>query len=351
MANLTDPLAAHVHGTDPQNLLEYIVRQKIYDTRYWKEECFGLTAADVLEKSSSLVCVGGAFGGNQQPTKFLCLCLKLLQIQPPIDLIEDVFIGQEEFKYARCLGALHLRLCGRPAEIYQHLEPLLRDYRKLKYRNTTEWSLLHVDEFVHQLLTSERVCGIALPRLAQRQTLFDEGYLDDEKYNSPLYAVVSINNNDDDVSATPQARIQALEDYLYQKVLQDSPAAKALWAERQALKKQGTLPTTRPPKPERGPIKEAQREQNPVEEEMNAPEVTMHRAESSPKDDAKEKSSKKKKKKKHKDYGSLFKKKTSTQSAEESSSPAKNDAPVDENSTEYWNEQRAKLGLKPLKEG
>ena len=54
MANVTDPLAGAVHGTDPQNLMEYITRQRIYDCRYWKEECFGLTAADVLEKATKL---------------------------------------------------------------------------------------------------------------------------------------------------------------------------------------------------------------------------------------------------------------------------------------------------------
>ena len=49
MANVTDPLARTVHGKDPQNLIEYITRQKIYDSIYWKEECFGLSATDVHE--------------------------------------------------------------------------------------------------------------------------------------------------------------------------------------------------------------------------------------------------------------------------------------------------------------
>ena len=45
MANRTDPLAAQVHGTNPQNLIERILRERIYANRYWKEHCFGLTAA------------------------------------------------------------------------------------------------------------------------------------------------------------------------------------------------------------------------------------------------------------------------------------------------------------------
>ena len=33
-----------------QNLVEKILRMKIYNTTYWKEHCFGLTAASVVEK-------------------------------------------------------------------------------------------------------------------------------------------------------------------------------------------------------------------------------------------------------------------------------------------------------------
>ena len=43
MANRTDPRARSVHGTNPQNLVEKILRQKIYELTYWKEQCFGLT--------------------------------------------------------------------------------------------------------------------------------------------------------------------------------------------------------------------------------------------------------------------------------------------------------------------
>ena len=52
MANVTEPLIKSVQGSDPQNLMEYITRQKIYDSRFWKEECFGLTAADVTERAA-----------------------------------------------------------------------------------------------------------------------------------------------------------------------------------------------------------------------------------------------------------------------------------------------------------
>jgi hypothetical protein len=81
--------------------MEYITRQHIYECRFGKEECFGLTAAD-----------GGTFGGNQQPTKFLSFTSKLLQLQPEDELIQE-FISQDHFKYVRALGAFHLQLTGR----------------------------------------------------------------------------------------------------------------------------------------------------------------------------------------------------------------------------------------------
>ncbi len=52
----------------------------------------------------------------------------------------------------RALGAYYLRLTGRPAEIYQYLEPLYNDYRKLRRRlGTGEYGLSHMDEFVDEV--------------------------------------------------------------------------------------------------------------------------------------------------------------------------------------------------------
>eukprot|EP00984_Skeletonema_dohrnii_P027501 scaffold17058_cov50-Skeletonema_dohrnii-CCMP3373.AAC.1 len=96
MANVTDPLARTVHGKDPQNLIEYITRQKIYDSIYWKEECFGLSASDVATKAVELKALGGSYGANNKPTRFLCLTLKLLQIQPEEGIVEE-FLMNEDF--------------------------------------------------------------------------------------------------------------------------------------------------------------------------------------------------------------------------------------------------------------
>lgn len=61
---------------------------------------------------------GGVYGGNIKPTPFICLVLKMLQIQPEKDIIIE-FLRQEDFKYIRALAAIYLRLTGER----QLLEP------------------------------------------------------------------------------------------------------------------------------------------------------------------------------------------------------------------------------------
>jgi pre-mRNA-splicing factor 38A len=41
-------------------------------------------------------------------------------------------MSDRTFRYLRALGAFYLRLVGNAKEIYQYLEPLLNDYRKLR---------------------------------------------------------------------------------------------------------------------------------------------------------------------------------------------------------------------------
>ena len=95
--NTTDPLASSVHGTNPQNLLEKITRTKIYASLFWKEFCFGLTAEALVDRAMDLKYYGGCYGGNNKPSKFLCLILKMLQLQPEKEIVIE-FIKNEDFK-------------------------------------------------------------------------------------------------------------------------------------------------------------------------------------------------------------------------------------------------------------
>lgn len=171
MANRTVKDAAQIKGTNPQHLVEKIIRSRIYESRYWKEDCFALTAELLVDKAMELKYIGGVYGGNVKPTPFLCLVLKMLQIAPEKDIIIE-FIKNEDFKYVRYLGAFYMRLTGTSLDIFKYLEPLYVDYRKMKKLNRQgKFELVHMDELIDDLLRAEKVCDIALPRLQKRHVL------------------------------------------------------------------------------------------------------------------------------------------------------------------------------------
>jgi len=178
MANRTVKDATTVKGTNPQYLVEKIIRSRIYDSKYWKENCFALTAELLVDKAMELKYVGGVFGGNIKPTPFICLVLKMLQIQPEKDIVIE-FIKNEDFKYVRALGAYYLRLTGTALDCYKYLEPLLNDYRKIrKQKRDGNFELSHMDELIDQLLHDERVCDVQLPRIQKRSVLEENNELD-----------------------------------------------------------------------------------------------------------------------------------------------------------------------------
>lgn len=93
--NQTDPFAESIHGTNPQNLIEKITRLKIYNCNYWKEQCFGITSESIVDKAVALKYAGGTYAGNVKPTRFLCLILKMLQLQPEKEIVLE-YIQNED---------------------------------------------------------------------------------------------------------------------------------------------------------------------------------------------------------------------------------------------------------------
>jgi pre-mRNA-splicing factor 38A len=154
-ANTTDLTAHAIHGTDPQLLIEKITRTKIRESNYWKEHCFALTAESLVDKAVDLKYVGGTYGGANKPTEFMCLVLKMLQIQPEMEIVTE-FIRQSNFKYVRVLGAFYLRLVAKPREIYVYLESMLSDFRKIRMRqNDGKYKVSTVDVIVDALLRED----------------------------------------------------------------------------------------------------------------------------------------------------------------------------------------------------
>lgn len=54
-------------------------------------------AETLIDKAIEIKFIGGVYG-NQRPTEFLCLLLKLLQIQPEKEILIE-YLQAEEFKF------------------------------------------------------------------------------------------------------------------------------------------------------------------------------------------------------------------------------------------------------------
>jgi pre-mRNA-splicing factor 38A len=217
---------ALIRGQNPALLFEKGVRERITESYYWKEQCFGLNAATLCDRAADLKFIGGTTGINGKPTPFLCLAFKMLQLVPDKDIIleylnfrddddDDDDEGQNgrakkeenghtsdekgaaekeqdlnaagklgNFKYLRCLAAFYIRLAWEPVDIYKTLEPLLTDYRKIKRRLKDTFTLTYVDQFVDDLLTKDRICATSLWKLPSRANLEDLEMLDPRE--SPL---------------------------------------------------------------------------------------------------------------------------------------------------------------------
>ncbi len=63
--------------------IDKLARNRIFISRYWKEECFALNAETIIDKAIKLKTIGGLYGGAKKPTKFMCLLLKMLQMNVP----------------------------------------------------------------------------------------------------------------------------------------------------------------------------------------------------------------------------------------------------------------------------
>ncbi|KAJ4986693.1 PRP38 family protein [Stagonosporopsis vannaccii] len=208
-----------IRGQNPALLFEKGVRERITESYYWKEQCFGLNAATLCDRAVELKFIGGTTGITGRPTPFLCLAFKMLQLVPEKDVVLEMLNfrgddddedeggevkmeqqngGDEEakktdlnaegklgtFKYLRCLAAFYIRLAWEPVDIYTTLEPLLTDYRKIKRRLKENFSLTYVDQFVDDLLTKDRICATSLWKLPSRANLEDLDLL--EPRESPL---------------------------------------------------------------------------------------------------------------------------------------------------------------------
>jgi len=350
MANRTVKDASTVKGTNPQYLIEKIIRSRIYDSRYWKEECFALSAELLVDKAMELKYVGGVYSGNIKPSPFLCLVLKMLQIQPDKDIIVE-FIRNEDFKYVRSLGAYYMRLTGSSLDCYKYLEPLLNDYRKIKFQKRDgTFHLSHVDEFIDELLREERVCDVILPRIQKRHVLEENEMLDprtsaldddlddigesseDEPEPSPPRQLIERHVGYRDRRSSPQSRDR------YRR----SPSPPMRYSRRSRSRSPRRRRRSRTPPPRRHRSRSRERARSPLihRSSHHTSSSRRHRDEDEGKSSQKRRHRDDEREEKREEKHSKKKKKHS-----------KKDRVKDEEDEEIraQNQLRAKLGLKPLR--
>ncbi|GAB7337538.1 hypothetical protein MBLNU457_g2858t1 [Dothideomycetes sp. NU457] len=193
-----------IRGQNPLLLFEKPVRDRITESYYYKEQCFGLNAATLLDRALEMTLIGGTYGVSQKPTPFLCLAFKLLELTPQKEIIL-FYLRQEEYKYLRALAMFYIRLTWEPKDIYTTLEPYLGDFRKLKRRVREGFTLSFMDQFVDDLLTKDRVCATSLWKMPTRVQLEDMDVL--EPRVSPLGVEIEDLDNDD-----VDAQVNAVEE-------------------------------------------------------------------------------------------------------------------------------------------
>ena len=163
------------NGLNPSTIMEKAVRDRIIDSYFYKEQCFALNEADIVDRVVEHVSfVGGTYGDTQKPSPFLCIAFKLLQLAPSDDVLKVYLeLGGEEFKYLRALAVFYVRLTRKAKDVYEMLEPFLEDYRKLRRKGRAGTKIVHMDEFVDELLSGDRVCGTSLWTMPKREVLED----------------------------------------------------------------------------------------------------------------------------------------------------------------------------------
>eukprot|EP00127_Corallochytrium_limacisporum_P004140 Clim_evm85s157 gene=Clim_evmTU85s157 len=148
--------------------IDRVLRQRILVSVYFKEKCYGLNAATLCDRAVELDCYGGVWNATGAPTAFLCLLERLIQLEPELGIIEE-YIRQAEFKYLRILGALYLRIVGTPVQVFTGIEPLLQDWRKVRFIEPNgKYVVTYIDQVADDILRLSTVAGTTLPHLKNR---------------------------------------------------------------------------------------------------------------------------------------------------------------------------------------
>ncbi|KAF4454142.1 Pre-mRNA-splicing factor 38A [Fusarium albosuccineum] len=199
------------NGLNPATIMEKAVKERIVDSYFYKEQCFALNEADIVDRVVEHVSfIGGTYGVTQKPSPFLCLAFKLLELSPKDSILKEYLqYGGEAFKYLRALACFYFRLTRQAKDVYEMLEPYLEDRRKLRRRGRAGVALTYMDEFVDDLLTKDRVCGTSLWKMPKREILEDLEIL--EPRVSPLGDIDDLLEEEDEAGGENGTREESGE--------------------------------------------------------------------------------------------------------------------------------------------
>ena len=181
-------------STATQNIsqVELILRNRVFNCYYWKDKCFGLTSETIIDKALELKYIGGMNHSSNQPTDFICLFIKMLQLNPSEEIVDE-YLSDPDLKYLRALTALFIRFSYPPVKIYTKLEKLFCDYKKLVILKSKGYAITHMDEYIDSLLNDEHIFEISLPKIPKRSVFEENGSL--QPYVSVLENELNIDKN------------------------------------------------------------------------------------------------------------------------------------------------------------
>lgn len=158
-----------VRGRAPQHLLDPKTRHKIYNSVYWMQYCFGVNLVTFVDRAQMLQGVGGLYGPLKLPCNFLCLFLKLLELEPSHQAILYMLNCKcWQMKHLQLLAAFYVRFTFPCEQVYLNLEPMLQQYNQIAIMKTNGWELSYFDLIIQSFLQDQFWCGVQMPPLTPR---------------------------------------------------------------------------------------------------------------------------------------------------------------------------------------
>lgn len=169
------------------SLVEPIVRHRVQDSMFYKQHLHLTNEQSILNVIVDHVQFIGGTDSNNRPSPFLCCLVRLLEIEPSLDIVELYLTqnGYNEFKYLTALALLYSRMVDGK-EFFTLYDRFITDYRKLRWQNTqhlllngvpVHYSIKYMDDWVDELVECDRVVNIKTPYLAPRRFYVERGEL------------------------------------------------------------------------------------------------------------------------------------------------------------------------------